>query len=211
MVSCVSAVFFLVSGVLAGDAVEVIPREAWGARPQSGACLPHEISAITVHHTDWDFTRVHHTPRRLRKRQLTHQRTRRWIDLAYHLVIDHAGNVYEGRDQACVGDTATEYDPTGHLLIVLDGDFEDQQPTLAAFERLTQVVAWASDHYDVVPEHIRGHRELADTPCPGDFLFRYLEDGTLRARAGVLRAASAPTLTEVSIEEGQGRVRALRD
>jgi len=44
---------------------------------------------------------------------------RNWIDIPYHFLIDPNGNVYEGRNVFTVGETATEYDPTGHLLILV--------------------------------------------------------------------------------------------
>jgi hypothetical protein len=38
--------------------------------------------------------------------------------------VDRNGNIYELRDPEVVGDTATSYDPAGHLLVRCEGNFD---------------------------------------------------------------------------------------
>lgn len=45
---------------------------------------------------------------------------RGWGDLAYHCIIGVGGTVYEARDSRYAGATRTSYDPTSHLLIVVE-------------------------------------------------------------------------------------------
>ena len=59
---------------------------------------------------------------------------------------------------AAVGDTATSYDPAGHLLIVVEGNFQEDVPTPTQVEILAQMVAWASLRFDVPLSTITGHR-----------------------------------------------------
>ena len=141
--------------------------------------VPHVIEQITVHHAG---TYSDHTSTaRIRGWQDGHMIGQGWPDLAYHLVIGVDGTVYEGRDPAYRGDTNTSYDTTGHLQVMLDGNFEVQRPTAAQWETLVVVLAWASERYGVSPDTISGHRDHAATLCPG----RHLED---RIHSGELAA-----------------------
>ena len=156
--------------------IEVNPRSAWQARAPTGPCKPHTISSISIHHTATESHDNTHSLKRLRSYQRYHQDSKGWVDLAYHLFVDLDGNVYAGRNHECVGDTSTNYDPTGHFLIVLEGNFEVQQVSDRAYDSLVDVVTWAIDEFDVKIENIQAHRQLAATACPGKNLFRKIQD-----------------------------------
>ena len=193
----------------AAGPIDVIPRSAWGARAASGACVPHTVSHISVHHTATHSTDNTKSPKRLLSYQRYHQDNKGRMDLAYHLFIDLEGNVYAGRDTACVGDTATNYDPKGHLLIVLEGNFEQQAVTATALDSLVQVVAWGAAQYGVGLEQLRAHRDLAATACPGSNLYTKFTDGTLSARVQAAGAATAPTLRLMTQTEGAARIQKI--
>jgi hypothetical protein len=171
--------------------IDLIPREQWGAAPPRGTFTTHEIDHITIHHSG-DGTSVT-GPTHFRSWQEWHFHLG-WPDIAYHLIVGRDGNVYEGRPLSAVGDTATEYDPTGHLLIVLEGDFDVITPTPDQLERIAELVAWASVRFDVPVDEIGGHRDYAATPCPGDSLYARIEDGSIAARAAELIAGGGVTL-----------------
>ena len=103
-----------------------------------------------------------------------------WGDIAYHFIIGRDGVVYEGRPHTVVGDTATEYDPTGHLLVVVEGDFDESTPTPVQVEMLARMITWGSQQFGVPIEEAMGHRDHAATTCPGDALYALLHDGSLR-------------------------------
>ena len=86
--------------------------------------VEHLVERLTIHHTGVALGADQEAPSRLRAHQAFHQADRGWPDLAYHFSIDQTGNVYEGRSPEFRGDTATSYDPTGHLLVVLEGNFD---------------------------------------------------------------------------------------
>jgi len=161
-------------------ALEVVSRETWGAAaPVLAEMVPHAIDRITLHHAG---TYSDHTSTaRIRGWQDGHMIGKGWPDLAYHLVIGVDGTAYEGRDPAYRGDTNTSYDTTGHLLVMLDGDFEVQRPTPAQWETLVAVLAWAAEHYGVSPDTISGHGEHAATLCPGRNLESRIHSGLLAA------------------------------
>ena len=76
-----------------------------------------------------------------------------------------------GRDAAFRGDTGTSYDTTGHLLVVVEGNFELERPTAAQWTSLEAVLAWASERYEVSPETISWPRR-PPPPCARDGIWR---------------------------------------
>lgn len=162
--------------------IEVICREAWGALPAAGEFTDHSIERITVHHTAVLLDDNRMAPARIRQHQQFHQ-SREWPDLAYHFIIDAGGNVYEGRPVDAVGDTGTDYDPTGHLLICCEGDFNQQEIGADQYDALVRMVAWGTSSFEVDPDSVAGHRDVAATSCPGDDLYERIESGALRADA----------------------------
>ena len=161
-------------------AVSVMSRGDWGARPpELERMVPHTITRLTVHHAG-DQVGVT-GPSQFRGWQNWHMSGQGWPDIAYHLLIGIDGTIYEGRDSAFRGDTATSYDTTGHFLVVVEGNFEVERPTAAQFESLGKVLAWASEHYDVSPATIAGHGDYAATSCPGLYLEGRIASGELRA------------------------------
>jgi len=175
------------SATPAATRLEVICREAWGALPVAGDFTTQTIDQITIHHTAVILDENRMAPARIRQHQQFHQ-SRDWPDLAYHFMIDAEGNVYEGRPVTAVGDTGTDYDPTGHLLICCEGNFDEQDIPDAQYEALVAMVSWGAAEYGVDPATVQGHRDVAATSCPGENLYARIADGTL---AGDVAVASS--------------------
>jgi hypothetical protein len=172
--------------------VDVVPRAGWGAAPPQGSFAPHEIDHITIHHA-WSENGGS-GPAVFRSWQNYHL-SLGWPDLAYHFIVGRDGKVYEGRPYTAVGDTATSYDPTGHFLIVVEGNFDYDQPSAEQLEMLARMIAWGSAQFDVPVDEIAGHRDLAGTSCPGTNLYAKIVDGSLAERAAEILAAGGVTLT----------------
>ena len=149
--------------------VEVIPQSAWGLSPSLDNCRSHTISKISIHHSATLTESNASVPKHLQSYQRFHQK-QGWFDIAYHFAIDLEGNVYQGRSTDCAGDTFTSYTPDGHLLIMLDGNFEQQKPTTEAWSSLVQMVSWGLQEYDIDSTQISVHKDLAATACPGKYL-----------------------------------------
>src|SRR6185369_6120609 len=94
-----------------------------------------------------------------------------WIDIAYHLGVDLKGNIYQLRDPEIEGDTATSYDPAGHLLILCEGNFDEEPITDELLAGVALASAWGVKRYSIPPENISGHRDFAATSCPGANLY----------------------------------------
>ncbi len=187
------------------DALAVICKESWGALPVAGVFRTHTIERITVHHTAVVLERNSDAPARVRQHQEFHQ-SRGWPDLAYHFIIDAAGNVYQGRPVEAVGDTGTDYDPTGHFLVCCEGDFNQQVITPEQYDSLVRMLSWGAAEFDVGVDTIVGHRDVASTSCPGDTLYELIGDGRLQ---GDVAATPAPVLTELCGDAGDEAVAAI--
>jgi len=92
------------------------------------------------------------------------------------LPFDCTGAVGEGRAIEFAGDTNTEYDPTGHALVVLEGNFEEEEMTEAQLETLLHITTWLARKWNVPPDEIGGHKDHARTACPGQSLYAYLPE-----------------------------------
>ncbi len=112
---------------------------------------------------------------------------RNWTDIPYHFLISPGGKVYEGRDVYTVGETNTEYDPSGHLLICCLGNLEQQEVTKEQLTALTQVIAWACKKYNISPSTIASHKDYSKiTNCPGKNLYQYLQNGYITSEVNKL-------------------------
>jgi hypothetical protein len=144
--------------------------------------VPQRITSITLHHegSPKPLLPTDDPVAGLRALQSWGERDRNWWAVPYHYLIDLDGRVYEGRDWHYMGETNTTYDPSGHLLISILGNYNLQEPTQAELDAIADVMAWAVKKFDVPLDSIRGHYNYAETNCPGKNLRKYLEDGTFR-------------------------------
>lgn len=188
------------AGAVSGSTIEVIPRSAWGA-VAAGEFISHVVERITYHHSAVGFLDNRLGPARFRQHQEFHQ-SLGWPDIAYHLMIDRDGNVYEGRPFDAIGDTGTDYDPTGHFLPLCEGNFDEHDPSDAQLEALAAVIGWARTRFGT--DVVGIHRDYASTSCPGDRLV---------ARHDAVVAASerylGMSLVLLSAEEGAAKVAAI--
>ncbi len=195
--------------------IEALCRDAWGARPIDGRLTAHVPVRLTVHHTASVLSSDAAAPGYVRDHQAFHQLEKGWPDLAYHFVIDAAGVVYEGRPVGAVGDTGTDYDPTGHLLVACEGNFSRHDVPDPQREALVDVMAWAATTYAIDPATVTGHRDWVPTACPGTAMYELVADGSLEAairdRLGTggvgleLRCGPAAEAVVAAIEAGSER------
>lgn len=185
----------------------VLCREAWGALPPRPGGTPHTPNFMTLHHTAVVLGGNANAPTRLRQHQHYHQDTQGWIDIAYHFSVDRNGNIYQLRDPLLVGDTATSYDPTGHFLVVCEGDFDKEDVTEEQLNGAALAFAWAAQQYNIPAEKLAGHKDASgDTSCPGASLYAHVTSGDLRNRVDAISAAGTGDLSIVCGPEAEGIV-----
>jgi uncharacterized protein YraI len=197
----------------------IVSREAWGADESlrygvDGELIwPPEHQAVEhviIHHTDTE--NFADPVEAVRAIYHYHAVVRGWGDIGYNYLVDHVGNVYEGRagGESVIGGHAYGYGP-GSSGIAVIGSFNFDAATIEAQAGLTAITAWVTrglDPYGARPFHdlaalptICGHVDLASTACPGGVLYdelplvRDLVAEAQRAASALADAAPAPGQT----------------
>ena len=133
---------------------------------------------ITLHHQGEPFPKGKDPVQYLRNLQKWSRSEKKWIDIPYHYIIDLDGKIYEGRKIEYAGDTNTEYDPSGHALIEVVGNFEEVEPNQEQLDAVVRMMSYLSMKYSVPVDSIRAHKDYSSkTVCPGKNLYRYVENG----------------------------------
>lgn len=158
----------------------IYPREKWNARLVNLKVMKrHEIGRITIHHSGIIYDGTPAPEKRIKKLQEFSLNEKNWPDVPYHYKIDLEGGVWECRDIRYAGETNTTYDPTGHALICVMGNFEEQIPTPEQIDSLVKLSARLCRKYEINPGLIKGHLDFADTLCPGKNLYPMIKSGEL--------------------------------
>ncbi len=162
---------------------KIVSRKKWKAENAIGKGKEHTISHITIHHTATLQNEKLTIEKKMQNLQNFSQSPGRlasgkskpaWFDVPYHYYIAVDGKIAEGRKIKFVGDTNTEYDPDGHALIVVEGNFQTEQPSPKQRESLQKLVAWLSFKWKVSTTEIKAHNDYAATACPGENLKKLL-------------------------------------
>jgi hypothetical protein len=159
----------------------VIETSAWGGETAALPMRPQRITHITLHHQGETWKDGADVEAYLRRLQQWSRLTKRWADIPYHYVIAPDGRIYAARPEGQPGDTNTEYDPSGHALIMVLGNFEEVEPSTTQLRAIAGLMTGLAVQHGLAPESIASHKDYsAQTVCPGRNLYRYLENGWLR-------------------------------
>ena len=176
---------------------KIVSRKKWKAKEPIGKAQKHTIGYITIHHTATLQNEKLTIEKKMQNLQNFSQSESllasgkakpAWFDVPYHYYIAVDGKIAEGREIEFVGDTNTEYDPTGHALIVLEGNFQTEQPSAKQQKSLQKLVAWLAVKRKVSASEIKAHNDYAATACPGENLKKLLP--TLREKIGEINRAT---------------------
>lgn len=161
----------------------IITREDWGAAEPVIKMKRHKPKFITIHHTatmkalDRPIRDKLHSLQQfsMRNDSLADGRVKKaWADIPYHFYIAADGNIAEARKTRYIGDSNTSYDLRGHVLIVLEGNFEKEDVAPAQYKNLEKLVLDIAEKWNISPEKITGHKDHAGTSCPGTALYEML-------------------------------------
>lgn len=161
--------------------LQINPRTVWNAAdPRPFA--RHEPVRITVHHEGTKLLPADDAIRKIKGIQTWGMGPdRNWADVPYHFFIAPDGKIYKGRDINTTGETNTEYDPTGHLLICCLGNYEVQEVPAEQLNSLIKMIAWCSITYKIPYETLATHRDYSkQTTCPGKNLYQYFTNGYIK-------------------------------
>ena len=163
--------------------ISYLPREAWGANPPVLPMRSHTLTRLTIHHTATRQLPEKPLTDKMRALQKFSQEDSpladgrmkpAWADIPYHLYVDVHGEVAQGRDLHYAGDSNTSYDPAGHLLIVVEGNFEEEAITPAQMRTLNVLVPAMAQRFSISADSLGGHKDFAQTSCPGNALYAQL-------------------------------------
>jgi hypothetical protein len=165
----------------------IVPVSAWGGTPADPALARRQtITHITLHHQGEPFKPGADPQQYLRNLQKWSRGTKHWLDIPYHYIIDLDGKIYEGRKIDYAGDTNTDYDPAGHALIEVVGNFEEVEPNQQQLDAVVKLMAMLARKYQVPLDHIASHRDFStQTVCPGANLYRYMREGYFKQQVAL--------------------------
>ncbi|RYG14858.1 MAG: hypothetical protein EOO07_16530 [Chitinophagaceae bacterium] len=161
------------------DTVKIIPKSEWKAQ-EARPYIKQVPIKITVHHEGGKvLLATGDAKQRLKNIQTWSMGPdRKWADVPYHLLIAPDGTVLEGRNPLVVGETNTEYDPTGHLLICFLGNYNEQKLDDKLLKVLVKLLADQCMKYNISAKDISTHRDHSkQTTCPGEDIYAYFKSG----------------------------------
>ncbi len=162
------------------DSLHIIRRADWGWKPLQRILPEQKIHYITIHHGGETFDRDRDPVEYIRHLQDWSRSEKKWIDIPYHFMIDLQGRIYETRPINYPGDTNTSYNPRGHALICMIGNYENITVSKQQLKSLIDLTAFLANTYHVPIKDIRGHKDYTETLCPGKNLYKYLKNGYIR-------------------------------
>ncbi len=165
------------------DYVKVIKRADWGWLPLVKGKEEALITKITIHHGGVEFTADKDPVESIRNLQKWSRAEKEWIDIPYHFMIDLEGNIYEARPINYPGDTNTEYNPTGHALVEIMGNYEIQELSEVQQKSLVEIVTFLAKEFTVPLSEIKTHKDYSETTlCPGKNVYKYFQDSSFVKR-----------------------------
>ncbi|PVY38493.1 peptidoglycan recognition protein family protein [Pontibacter virosus] len=165
------------------EGITFLSREEWGAKDPVLPMRAHKLTRLTIHHTGVPQLFDRSLTDKLRNLQKFSQEDSpladgrmkpAWADVPYHLYVDVNGAVGEARDLNYAGDSNTSYDPAGHLLVVVEGNFEKEAITEAQMKTLEKLVPALARRFGIPADSLGTHKDFAQTTCPGSRLYSEL-------------------------------------
>jgi hypothetical protein len=158
---------------------------------------PKSVDKIIIHHSAGRTPACHEEEEVLRAIYTVHTVNRGWGDIGYNYIVGPCtGKVYEGRagELGAIGAHAWRYN-TGSLGVMMMGNFSESDvfPAEHALNSVANVVRYLGEKFGIDPTgksvfrgeeypNVFGHRDVANTNCPGDHLHDRLDDIRNRAK-----------------------------
>ncbi len=128
---------------------------------------------IVIHHTGFPNEDKDSTAVAIHK---YHQEVNGWAGIGYQYLIRKDGMIEQGRRPEMIGAHAYQNNQKS-VGVCLAGNFDIGKPTAAQIDAVKELTAWLCLKYGLNSMKkgvIVGHRDLNDTSCPGDNLYRRL-------------------------------------
>lgn len=189
-------------------APKYLTRTQWGARaPKAVAKLnPAAVAYVHLHHSTGDALANPDAAKWVRGIQDFHMGPAKdWNDIAYSFLV-HAitGDVYQGRGWDVVGGHTYGFNSRSIGVCILgngDSGDHDGPPSANCLASVRDLFHLAQERYG--PLERRGHRDDAQTHCPGDAAYVWWK-GRLVLPAGAVGFNSAPAPTPKPAPDADG-------
>ena len=159
-----------------------VSRSEWKAAAPAFPMVQHKPRFITIHHTATLQSNKLISDKLLALQNFSlsiepladGSPKKAWADIPYHYYLDPEGTIAEGREIEFMGDSNTAHDLDGHILIVLEGNFELEKVTPQQYQSLEKLISALAVRWKIPAKAIYGHKDQASTSCPGTDLYRLL-------------------------------------
>ncbi|MFA5139344.1 MAG: peptidoglycan recognition family protein [Elusimicrobiota bacterium] len=186
---------------------DMVSRKDWRAAEADTDSMTRqkEIKHITIHHTGERQKPKTSIEQKMRGLQSFSQGEKGWGDVPYHYYIGSDGKIAEGRSVDYAGDSNTKYDTSGHVQVVLEGNFTKEKPSAEQLKSLGQLTSWLADSHRIPVSEIKTHGDYAKTECPGKALAEHIP--ALRSEVGSALDGTMERLMRVLPELFDGSLR----
>ncbi|MCD6109865.1 N-acetylmuramoyl-L-alanine amidase [bacterium] len=167
---------------------KIISRNKDGEKLTWPLEYPEKVSKIFIHHTG-SSKGLNNPAKLVRDIYHSHAIIRGWGDIGYNYLIDHEGNVYEGRygGESVVGAHAGPKGNKGSIGIALLGNYNEDNVSEKAKQALIALLSEKTKLYAINPDgfsyfrgeylpNIMGHKSVMHTSCPGKNLANLLPE-----------------------------------
>jgi len=162
----------------------IISRKNWKARKSKVVYTPNHPKIIIIHHEGAgnpkqkvasSFKGIK-TIQAIQNFHMDNPK-RLWQDIGYSAIIAPNGDIYQGRPFDAVG-AHTKGHNTGSIGICIIGNFEVEVPTKEQLKSLKNLIIHLTTLFPVldVPKCLFGHKDFANTDCPGKNLYPIIFD-----------------------------------
>ena len=155
----------------------IVRRSAWSAERTKGNVNPMtRIDLITLHHTsEYPGMNQLNDIQTIQAIARYHREHLGWADIGYHYLIGRDGKIYEGRPRQMQGAHVGGHNEN-NLGITVIGDFVKKLPSTRQLDTLKIFLSEQLKATHLGIGKLYGHRDLKPTQCPGEQLYRWLQN-----------------------------------
>ncbi|XP_044763069.1 peptidoglycan-recognition protein LB isoform X2 [Coccinella septempunctata] len=172
------SIYFIISRGYSISDLDIVTREEWHARPPKLVePMPNPVPYVIIHHSYQPA--ACHTPeacvKAMQSMQRYHQDDRGWNDIGYSFAVGGDNRAYTGRGWSAVGAHAPHYNNRSIGICVI-GDWTEELPPTSQLDVVKKLIDYGVQNGKIRPDYmLLGHRQVRDTECPGDALFKEIK------------------------------------
>lgn len=155
----------------------IYPRSSWSPRHQDGdLTLGGLASGVTIHHTVTAQLSASSAPADEFEQMRTIEgigESRFGTGISYNVLVFPSGRAYQGVSFNRRG-THTGGMNSDVRSICFVGNYENSNPTIRQLTTVRKILREGAGRWWTTSAWVKGHRELSQTACPGQHVFRHI-------------------------------------